>query len=170
MDEQHYEYRTGRTEPRQKHHGLIAVLLILVIFLAGLVSALGLMNIRLFRLLDAQKEDAPLSFVQAEDQSQVTAGSGELTMEGMTVAEIPDIYQQMCDLPHGLYISHVDPNSHAAKQGIAAGDVLTRFAGKPVTQLDDLEGTLEDRTTETATLTICRNGAEQTITIELTGE
>lgn len=170
MDEQHYEYRTGRTEPRQKHNGLIAILLILVIFLAGLVSALGLMNIRLFRLLDAQKDDAPLSFVQVEDETQSTTGTGELTTEGLTFAEIPDIYQQMCDLPHGLYISHVDPNSHAAKQGVAAGDVLTHFAGKPVSQLKDLEGTLEDRTMETATLTICRNGAEQTVTIELTRE
>ena len=170
MDEQQYEYRTGRTEPRPKHNGLIAVLLILVIFLAGLVSALGLLNIRLFRLLDAQKDDVPLSFAQADEQDQATSGAGELTMEGMTVAEIPDIYQQMCDLPHGLYISHVDPNSYAAKQGVAAGDVLTHFAGKPVSQLKDLEGTLEDRTVDTAELTICRGGTEQTVTITLTGE
>ena len=53
MDEQQYEYRTGRTEPTKKHNGLIAFLLICVIFLTGLVSALGLLNIHLFRLLDA---------------------------------------------------------------------------------------------------------------------
>ena len=170
MNEQHYEYRTGRTEPRQKHNGLIAFLLILVIFLAGLVSVLGLMNIRLFQLLDAQKEDAPLSFAQVEDSTQATSGADTLKMEGMTVSEIPEVYQHMNHLPHGLYISHVEPGSHAAKQGIVPGDVLTRFAGHPVTQLDDLQDTLESRCVETAELTICRDGAEQTVTIELTGE
>jgi len=170
MDEQRNEYRTGRTEPQKKHNGIIAVLLILVILLCGLVSILGIMNIHLFHLLDAKKDHVPLSFAQGQDQTQATAGTGELTVEGMTVTEIPDIYQQMCDLPHGLYISHVTPGSHAQQQGIAAGDVLTRFAGKPVSSLSDLQGVLESRYEETADLTICRNGTEQTITIRLTGE
>ena len=54
MDEQQFEYRTGRTEPQKKHNGLIAFLLILVIFLSGLVSVLGILNIHLFRLLETQ--------------------------------------------------------------------------------------------------------------------
>ena len=51
MDEQNWmhEYRTGRTQPKKSRSGLIAVLLILVIFLAGIISAMGLLNIRLFR-------------------------------------------------------------------------------------------------------------------------
>lgn len=167
MNEQNYEYRTGRTEPQKKHNGIIAFLLILVIFLSGLASVLGILNIHLFRLLD-EKDDTPLSFAQAQDQA--TAGTGEQTLEGMTIVEIPDIYQQMCDLPHGLYIAHVAPDSHAQQQGIAVGDVLTHFAGKPVSQLADLQGVLEGRYEETADLTICRNGTEQTFTIILTGE
>ena len=105
-----------------------------------------------------------------EPDASATAGTDALTIEGMTVAEIPDVYQQMCDLPHGLYISHVTPGSHAQQQGITAGDVLIGFAGKPVSQLADLQGVLENRHVETADLTICRNGTEQTITIILTGE
>ncbi len=42
-------YRTGRTQPPKSRSSLIAVLLAVIIFLGGLVSALGLMNIKLFR-------------------------------------------------------------------------------------------------------------------------
>ena len=41
-------YQTGSTQPPKNRGGLMAVLLILVIFLAGLTSVLGIMNIRLF--------------------------------------------------------------------------------------------------------------------------
>ena len=43
------------------HQGLIAVLLILVIFLGGIVSALSMMNIRLLRL-QSQNSTSPVQF------------------------------------------------------------------------------------------------------------
>ncbi len=49
-------YQTGNTNPPKNHRGLIAVLMVLVIFLGGIGSALGLLNIHLFRKL---KENAP---------------------------------------------------------------------------------------------------------------
>lgn len=68
MDEQNWmhEYRTGSTRPRKNRSGLVALLLIAIIFLAGIISALGLLNIRLFRQLEKQPEDnsTPLSFSQ----------------------------------------------------------------------------------------------------------
>ena len=71
MDEQNWmhEYRTGRTKPRKNRSGLIALLLISVIFLAGIVSALSLLNVRLFRQLKNPSEDSsvPLSFSQYEE-------------------------------------------------------------------------------------------------------
>jgi len=42
-------YRTGSTKPPKNHRGLIAVLLAAVILLCGVISVLGVMNIRLFR-------------------------------------------------------------------------------------------------------------------------
>ena len=45
-------YQTGSTKPPKKRSGLIAVLLITVIFLAGLSSILGVMNVRLFSTLN----------------------------------------------------------------------------------------------------------------------
>ena len=57
-------YRTGSTRPPKKHWGLIAVLLTLVILLAGLSTLLGLANIRLLgKLNDTQdSETLPIRF------------------------------------------------------------------------------------------------------------
>lgn len=58
-------YGTGRTRPPKNHGGLIAVLLVIVIFLGGLVSVLGILNVKLFQQLKDQKEapQASLSVV-----------------------------------------------------------------------------------------------------------
>ena len=49
-------YGTGRTEPPKNHSGIIALLLILVIFLSGIVSLLSFMNIKLFHQLSEQNK------------------------------------------------------------------------------------------------------------------
>ena len=41
-----WEYGTGRTRPPKSHSGMIAALLILIILLCGVVSVLGVLNIR----------------------------------------------------------------------------------------------------------------------------
>ena len=43
------QYRTGDTNPRKSHRSTLAILLVAVIFLGGVVTASGLLNIRLFR-------------------------------------------------------------------------------------------------------------------------
>ena len=56
-------YGTGKTQPPKSHGGIIALLCVLVIFLCGLVTILSILNIRLFRQLNAQPEAlAALSF------------------------------------------------------------------------------------------------------------
>ena len=60
-------YGTGRTRPRKSHGGIIALLLILVIFLSGVVAFLSIMNVRLLsRLNDAPEEpdNHPMFFSQ----------------------------------------------------------------------------------------------------------
>lgn len=137
MNEQHYEYRTGDTHPRKSSRGFIAFLLICVIFLAGIFSGLGLMNISLFRQEDPSADG--LSFSQDDQQTRQTESADvlSLTLEGMTFQELPSLYQQMYDLPQGLYISRVD--SAAGALGITAGDVLTAYDGMPVTTLEALQ-------------------------------
>ena len=77
-------YETGRTRPPKSHNGLIAVLLVVVIFLSGLVSFLGLLNVRLFAQLKEmpEKEENPVSFVSEED-------APEQVLEMMEPTETP---------------------------------------------------------------------------------
>ena len=62
-------YGTGRTKPPKNHGGIIAVLLVAVIFLGGLVSVLGILNVKLTRELKDQKKQTPdaLSVVSDAD-------------------------------------------------------------------------------------------------------
>ena len=65
-------YETGRTRPPKSHGGLIALLLVIVIFLGGLVSVLGILNVRLFAQLQdrpPEEEDA-LSFISTVEETQ----------------------------------------------------------------------------------------------------
>ncbi len=60
-------YGTGNTMPPKNYSGIIALLLVLVIFLSGIVSLLSFMNIKLFQELSQQKAQekeaqAPMSF------------------------------------------------------------------------------------------------------------
>ena len=138
MDDQHYEYRTGRTQPRKSSNGLIAALLICIIFLCGVISAMGLMNIRLTKLLaNNQQEGPPLSFSQGE--ATLPTGAEHTAWMGMVLQELPGVYQQIYDLPQGLFISQVNEDSPAGKLGIQPGDVLVTFGGASLTTLSQLD-------------------------------
>lgn len=64
-------YRTGSTQPPKNHRGLIAVLLVTVILLCGVVSILGVMNIRLFQQVNSEKTDnsLPIMFSNEADNT-----------------------------------------------------------------------------------------------------
>jgi len=56
-------YQTGYTEPPRGRGGLIAVLLVAVILLGGISSALGIMNIKLFRQVNGDEQaKTPVQF------------------------------------------------------------------------------------------------------------
>ena len=57
-------YGTGPTQPPKERGGLMAVMLILVIFLFGIITVLGILNIRLFQELKLKKQETelPISF------------------------------------------------------------------------------------------------------------
>ena len=62
-------YGTGRTRPPKNHGGIIALLLVVVIFLGGLVSMLSILNVKLSTQLKIQSSEAAdsLSLVTEED-------------------------------------------------------------------------------------------------------
>ena len=63
-------YRTGSTKPPKNHRGLIAVLLVIVILLCGVVSILGVMNIRLFQQVSMAKVDNSLPIMFSNEAEQ----------------------------------------------------------------------------------------------------
>lgn len=70
----HDLYETGRTQPPKSHSGLIAFLLAAIILLGGLVSVMGVLNIRLFTQLKHQEEaENPVSFVSPEETTPPSA-------------------------------------------------------------------------------------------------
>ena len=106
MDERKYNqqepwesgvYETGRTRPPKSRTGLIAVLLVIVIFLSGLVSFLGLLNVKLFAQLKAMPENDtnPVNFVSEKELPEATLAAVEPTAastEPMTAALDPDTF------------------------------------------------------------------------------
>ena len=60
-------YQTGSTRPPKNYRGIIAFLLVIIIFLGGIASALSLLNIRLFQRVALQEETA-VSFDASRNQ------------------------------------------------------------------------------------------------------
>jgi hypothetical protein len=137
MNEQSFEYRTGQTQPRKSSRGLIAFLLICVIFLCGVVSVLSMMNIHLLNKLQQVGTGTPLSFAEG-DLTPVAPEGDSLSVGGITVQELPDLYRQIEDLPKGLYVVDAPENGP-----VAPGDILISFNRSAVGSLSVLNALQE---------------------------
>ena len=63
-------YGTGPTEPPKERNGVMALMLILVIFLFGIITVLGILNIRLFQELRLKRQEAELSISFTTEATQ----------------------------------------------------------------------------------------------------
>lgn len=72
-------YQTGSTRPPKNHGVLIAVLLAVVILLGGIVSALSLMNIHLFRQMRGAPDDGSASVGFSQDATADTSQATDTT-------------------------------------------------------------------------------------------
>ena len=159
-------YRTGGTQPPKSYGGLVALLLVLVIFLCGISTALGLMNIQLFRQLNAQleKNQAPVVFSQVT----VTETDPQTTLPGIEGMAVPDFWQNYHDLPKGLYVTDVYSGSTAWNLGIRPGDIIMTCNTIEVTDLQTLQQILEAQSVgSTVSLCIYRNGEHTDISVTI---
>ena len=85
-------YQTGKTRPPKCRRGLVAVLLVAMIFMGGIISALSLMKIRLFRQVGEENAD-PASFRFSADESVQTNDSADISQ-----ASIPSMGEQSLQL------------------------------------------------------------------------
>ena len=128
-------YQTGSTHPPKSRGGLIAVLLMLVIFLSGIVTGLSLMNIRLFRQLNAleQTDPSPVVFSQGS-----MANMHEEAVEyplGFAGQEVSDFWQTYHDLPAGIYVMEITDGDSLA---LLPGDILTELEGTAMQSAEDI--------------------------------
>ncbi len=63
-------YGTGPTEPPKERNGLLALMLILIIFLFGIIAVLGILNVRLFQELRLKRQEAELSISFTTEATQ----------------------------------------------------------------------------------------------------
>lgn len=97
-------YQTGSTRPPKKRGGAVAVLLVAVIFLSGISSALGLLNIKLsYELQENEGDNRPVSFYPTDTVGEnfggyempvasLPANSGEF---GLELNQTPDGVQNV---------------------------------------------------------------------------
>lgn len=159
-------YQTGSTCPPKSRRGLVAFLLVLVIFLCGIITALGMMNIRLFRQLHAAsgQKDSLLVLSQTAQETQADDFFA-LGFSGQNIPEFWNIYQ---NIPKGIYITEVAENSDAAQKGIAPGDILLQVDGEPISDTDALHQFLDIRQKQdTAQVLIYRTGKHLQLTLRL---
>ena len=152
-------YETGRTRPPKSRNGLMALLLVAVIFLGGLVSALGLMNIRLFRRMHSPS-DIDLAFYAATE----SALSAETTASVLG-REVSAMEQRWYHIPAGFLLTEVSPFC-TQQLGLRHGDVLISLDGEKITDSDTLNQQLAAILAgQRAVLEVYRDG--QTVTLTL---
>lgn len=180
-------YQTGSTNPPKSHSGLVAFLLIAVIFLAGISSFLGFMNVQLFSALMEQSggnvsmalrpdcktsqtptvsstaPDEPTNY--AEPECNQSPAPKQIGM-GFTGEPISALYQYYYHLPEGMFITEVTEGSNAAMQGLTSGDILVTLDGATVTTADELTAFLYDyQVGDTLEAVIYRSQKYHTITL-----
>ena len=69
--------------------------------------------------------------------------SGRPTL-GITGEALSNFYQHYYRMPAGLYITQVDADSDAARQGVQVGDMLLYLGDTRITSLDDLKAAIYD--------------------------
>ena len=161
-------YQTGSTRPPKSRGGLIAFLLVLVIFLSGISTALGLMNIRLFRQINelSVTEPSPVVFSQGNSPKDVE-GTVAYPL-GFSGQEVTAFWQSYHDLPPGIYVTEVTDASLATIHGILPGDILVQLDDAPIPDAATFQTLLDaHQPGETIQLTIYRSGMEHTMTLTM---
>ena len=141
-------YRTGSTTPPKGYSRLVAILLVIVVLLAGLVSILSVLNIRLFTEFrsnqHAEKSSLSLEIGKDSDPDLLLGDPNTATVSGnRSIGIAGDIispaYQEHFHLPQGLLITYVEEGSFAENQGIREGDVLLSIENIPITDTYSLK-------------------------------
>lgn len=125
-------YQTGQTAPPKSKSGVIAVLLAVIILLGGVISILGLMNIRLFRqLMGAYNEGVALAEVTPDQKGSDSSMEGNRAVGETIVLNPSPQSPENVPLEGGLSLQEIYDRTAASvvvldtDAGMATGIVLT---------------------------------------------
>ena len=165
-------YQTGATPTPRPSRGPMAVMLVLVVTLAGLLSMSGMLNVRLFATLYSQEPtDPPLSLNENAETEATEAEAAPLSSRcpgiGIAGDSVDEVHQRHFQLPEGLFITEV--SGDASLQGIQEGDVLLTLDGYPITNQLSLDSLLQNISIgEPVQVTVYRYGGDEEICFQLT--
>ncbi len=72
------------------------------------------------------------------------------------------------NMPQGVYVRYVDPESNAYTAGVQPGDIITAIEGTEITTLSELNNVRDNYNAgDTVTLTVYRNGNTMNIKVKL---
>lgn len=140
-------YQTGAAKPRRRQNAPITLLLMLVIFLGGICSALGVMNIRLLSALYAEQQNVQaLSVENADDgvaQVDIAVPEIDSTLQddeilerrlGIRVQRINELHRSYWGVSEGLAIEQ----TYGEHNELQAGDILLSVNGEALTEVSQL--------------------------------
>lgn len=178
-------YRTGCTNQTKSSRGILAILLVAVIFFCGIATAFNLLNIRLFkdftklestavsmRFSNTRSAAEPESST-ADTQPQLAFYAEEdliagIPVLGATVQPLSSFDQLYYHLPSGLYVTKVHPNTPATEKGLVPGDILISLDNQQIPDTDTLQRLLYDRRPgDTVKIVLYRSGKHYEIDLQL---
>lgn len=110
-------YQTGAIRPPKRSSGLVAFLLVLVIFLGGLCSGLGIVNVRLLEeLSQANRETTPLAMNSQPDMPDQDSYLENLDVPAPQMPENSKVALRIIDSPY--YSTHTPSEATLSAQQI----------------------------------------------------
>lgn len=157
-------YQTGSTCPPKNRGGVVALVLVLVIFLCGVSTILGFFDIPLtVPVIQPEPENSPFSVTR----NRIDANTDDIPFDlGFSGQEVPELWCLYQDLPQGIYITDVADHSDAAIQGVLPGDILLSVDGENITSAEQLSALLENKH-KPVQVALYRDGKQRKLTLKL---
>lgn len=114
-------WQTGSTEPPRNKNGAMALMLILVIFLCGIITVLGILNVKMFRQLQEKEEDSTsIRFIPEETIPETLP-----TVAAETEEEIAVHYEEE-DVSLAIQASPTAPANLPQEHGISLQEIYEK--------------------------------------------
>lgn len=110
----------------------------------------------------------PINLVKNSLENFEATGEFDRAVLGVSYALISEKAALLNEVPQGAYIQEVFADSNAERADLKVGDIITKFAGKKITETETLPKLLNKiQVGNEVELEIWREGKKQTIKIEL---